>query len=303
MYVLLLGSAAGGGFPQWNCWCPCCCAARSDPAVARPRTQSSAAISLDGNRWFLLNASPDIREQLPRLQAECRRPAVRHVPIEAVVLSDAEIDHTLGIVLLREAGRLPLYATPAVQSIVDRDSRLLPVIRAFSDVPITDLVLNTPVALCHRDGSASGLLVEAFPVPASAPRFATCESEGHTSGLMIRDEANGSTCAFVPACGDLDAALLNRLAEAQAVLFDGTFWTDEELITLGIGQRSARDMDHVPIAGDGGSLEALSALPCAYRVYTHINNTNPILLEHSPERDAVTRAGMIVGFDGLQLTF
>jgi pyrroloquinoline quinone biosynthesis protein B len=226
---------------------------------------------------------------------------VRHVPVEAVVLTDAELDHTLGIVLLREAGRLPVYATPAVQSIVDRDSRLLPVIRAFSDVPVSDLVLNTPVPLCNRDGSASGLLVEAFPVPSRPPRFATREAEGHTTGLMIRDEASERVCAFVPACGELDDALLDRLAAANALLFDGTFWIDDELIALGIGQRSAREMDHLPIAGDGGSLERLAALPCEYRVYTHINNTNPILLEQSPEREMVTRAGMIVGFDGLQL--
>ncbi len=119
---------------------------------------------------------------------------------------------------------------------------------------------------------------------------------------MLREEASGKVCAFVPGCGDLDAALLTRLAEADALLFDGTFWADDELIALGIGDRTAREMDHLPIAGRGGSLERLAALPCQYRVYTHINNTNPILLEHSPEREIVTRTGVIVGFDGLHLT-
>jgi pyrroloquinoline quinone biosynthesis protein B len=167
---------------------------------------------------------------------------------------------------------------------------------------VTLLALDRPVALGYRDGSASGLTVEAFSVPAGPPRFASREETGHTVGFELRDEASGKVCAFVPGCGDLDAALLERLAEADALLFDGTFWADEELIALGIGERTARQMDHLPISGRGGSLERLAALPCQYRVYTHINNTNPILLEHSPERASVALAGVMVGYDGLHLT-
>ncbi|MGQ0560847.1 MAG: pyrroloquinoline quinone biosynthesis protein PqqB, partial [Gemmatimonadota bacterium] len=273
MDVLLLGSAAGGGFPQWNCWCPRCRIARTDPSAAKPRTQSSAAISVDGRRWFLLNASPDVREQLRWVRTEDAIVTVRHVPIEGVLVTDAEIDHTLGIVLLREARHLPFYAMPAIQSILECDSRLLPTTRAFSEVPVTTLALNTWVPLLYRDGSTSGLVVEAFSVPAGPPRFAMREEEGHTVGFMLREEASGKMCAFVPGCGGLDAALLERLAEADALLFDGTFWEDDELIALGIGDRTAREMDHLPIAGPGGSLEQLAALPCQYRVYTHINNT------------------------------
>lgn len=217
-------------------------------------------------------------------------------------MTDAEIDHTLGIVLLREARHLPIYATRAVRSILDRDSRLLRMTRAFSEVPVTDLPLSTPVPLCYRDGSASGLAVEAFPVPAGPPRFATRADVGHTVGFMLREEASGTACAFVPGCGDLDAPLLARLAGADAVLFDGTFWADDELIALGIGDRTARELDHLPIAGRGGSLERLTALPCRHRIYTHINNTNPMLLEDSTERAIVTRAGITIGFDGLHLT-
>lgn len=224
------------------------------------------------------------------------------MPIEGVLVTDAEIDHTLGIVLLREAGHLPIYATRAVQSILDRDSRLLLMTRAFSNVPVTELPLHTPVPLCYRDSSTSGLVVEAFPVPAGPPRFATRADAGHTVGLMFRDESSGAACAFVPGCGDLDSTLLTRLAGADALLFDGTFWADDELIALGIGERTAREMDHLPIAGRGGSLERLAALPCRHRIYTHINNTNPILLEDSPERAMVTRAGITIGFDGLHLT-
>jgi pyrroloquinoline quinone biosynthesis protein B len=227
---------------------------------------------------------------------------VRHTPIEGVLVTDAEIDHTLGIVLLREAGHLSLYATRAVQSILDRDSCLLRVTRAFSDVSVSDMPLNTPVPLCYRDGSSSGLAVEVFAVPAGPPRFAAADEEGHTVGFMLREEASGECCAFVPGCGALEDALMTRLADADALLFDGTFWSDDELIALGIGRRTARALDHLPISGHSGSLEQLTALPCRHRIYTHINNTNPILLEHSPERAIVTRAGITIGFDGLHLT-
>lgn len=275
--------------------------ARSDPSAARPRTQSSAAVSVDGRRWFLLNASPDVRDQLSRLQTGNAPVTIRHVPIEGVVLTDAELDHTLGIVLLREAGVIPVYATAAVVGILTEDSRLLPTTQVFSEVPVTTLVLGRSVPLLNRDGSASGLEAEAFPVPAGPPRFASRTEEGHTVGLMIRQEDTRKTCAFVPGCGGLDAALVERLSAADALLFDGTFWSDDELMALGVGSRTARELDHQPIGGPGGSLEQLSAMPRAHRVYTHINNTNPILIEGSAERTSVTRAGMVVGFDGLRL--
>jgi pyrroloquinoline quinone biosynthesis protein B len=298
--VVLLGTAAGGGFPQWNCWCPACRAARSDPSLARPRRQSSAAVSGDGHHWFLLNASPDVREQLAQLGGPTPT-AVRHLPIEAVLLTDAELDHTLGIVLLREAGRLPVYATRSVRSVLECDSRLLPVTRAFADVPVCELPLGGSMRLCHGDGSPSGLTVEACPVAGGAPRFASTDVQGHTVGLIVRDEHRGTACAFFPGCGDLDARLLARLATVDVLLFDGTFWTDEELIALGIGTRAAREMDHIPVSGAGGSLEQLAALPCRHRIYTHINNTNPMLLESGPERARVEAAGLRVGFDGLQI--
>jgi pyrroloquinoline quinone biosynthesis protein B len=301
VHVVLLGSAAGGGFPQWNCWCAGCRTARSSPASAQPRSQSSAAVSEDGRHWFLLNASPDVRDQLTRLHAGTPD-GTRHVPIEGVVLTDAELDHTLGLVLLREAGRLPIHATAAVMRIIEHDSRLLPTVQAFSEVPVTTLEVGQRTLLRLRDGAPSGLSVEAFAVPADPPRFASHATDGHTVGLMIREDTSGITCAFVPGCGGLDAALVERLASADALLFDGTFWSDEELITLGIGRKTARQMDHLPIGGADGSLEQLAALPCRYRVYTHINNTNPILLEKSAEHRSVTGAGMMVGFDGLRLT-
>lgn len=300
VHVLLIGTAAGGGFPQWNCWCPCCRVARDDPKAAWPRRQSSVAISGDGRRWFLLNASPDVREQLAWLPSNGVPPAVRHVPIEGVLLTDAEVDHSLGIVLLREATYLPLYTTAAIQSVLEHDSRFLPVARAFADMPVTGLLLDRSIELHYRDGTASGLTVETFAVPARPPRFATTAGEGHTVGLLLRQQEGGA-CAFVPGCGDLTPSLLDRLAQADILLFDGTFWRDEEPVVRGISSRTAREMDHLPIAGDGGSLEQLAALPCRHRFYTHINNTNPILLERSPERAAVVRAGLTVGYDGLHI--
>jgi pyrroloquinoline quinone biosynthesis protein B len=267
-----------------------------------PRRQSSAAISSDGLHWFLLNASPDVREQLSWLPHTGDPATLRHTPVEGVLLTDAEIDHSIGIVLLREAGHLPLYLSPGTQRILEDDSRFLTVARAFADMPVTSLPLDAPVDLCYRDGHRSGLAVEAFAVPAGPPRFAPEAPAGHTVGLFLRDQQSGASCAFVPGCGALTPSVLGRLAEADVLLFDGTFWKDDELIALGIASRSAREMDHLPMAGDGGSLEALGRLPCRFRVYTHINNTNPILLEQSPEHAEVVQAGMVIGYDGLHLT-
>jgi pyrroloquinoline quinone biosynthesis protein B len=301
MEVILLGTAAGGGFPQWNCWCPSCRVARAEPRRAIPRSHSSAAVSADGRRWFLLNASPDVREQLARLPTEIPEGS-RHVPVEGIVVTDAELDHTVGIVLLREARRLQLCATASVIRVLEEDSRILPVTRAFAEVKVTTMVPNSEISLCYRDDGSSGLTVESFPVPAGPPRFAREDIPGHTVGLIVRDQATGGACAFVPGCGDLDPMLLKRLAAVDLVLFDGTFWTDDELIRLEIGDRTARQMDHLPVSGPDGSLERLAALPARNKVYSHINNTNPMLLEESPERALVESRGLRVGADGMRFT-
>lgn len=305
MQIVLLGTAAGGGVPQWNCWCPTCRVARADPSRLHPRSQSSLAVSADGAKWFLINASPDVREQLSRLPRTPAAPpddTVRLVPIEAVILTDAELDHSLGIALLREARSLDLYATDAVAHILEHDSGILPTTRAFATVTVTTLVLGRPVRLRDRDGADSGLTVEAFSVDGDPPRFARRDDPGHTVGLMVRDAATGGTLAYVPGCGALDEALVGRLRTADAVLFDGTFWTDDELAALGISAQRAQAMGHVPISGAAGSLAMLAGLPAGVRVYTHINNSNPILLEDSPARGAVQAAGMVVGDDGLTFT-
>jgi len=297
--------------------------ARNTPEAARPRRQSSAAISADGRRWFLLNASPDVREQIgllpttvhlkanttyehstisPGANTTDSTPAtIRHVPIEGVLLTDAELDHTLGLVLLREARHLPIWATASVGAMLEHDSRILPVTRAFAEVPVTELVLGTRQPLHYRNGSASGISVEVFPVAAGPPRFARRHDAGHTVGMLLRDEESGKMCAFVPGCGELTPSLLERFAEAEVLLFDGTFWKDDELMALGIGNRTAREMDHLPISGPDGSLARLAVLPCRHRIYTHINNTNPMLVEHSPESALVERAGLTIGIDGMEI--
>jgi pyrroloquinoline quinone biosynthesis protein B len=249
----------------------------------------------------LLNASPDVRDQLVCLPGAMPF-GIRHVPLEGIVTTDAELDHTLGLVLLREARALQLYATPAVSEVLEQDSRILPVTRAFAEVKVIEIMPLQRSELRYRDGEASRLWITPFAVPAGPPRFARSAQPGHTVGLTIEDEDTGATLAFVPGCGDLDDSLLRRLGDTDLVLFDGTFWTDDELVRLGISDRRAREMDHLPISGTGGSLERLTALARPQKVYTHINNTNPMLLEDSSERAAVERAGIAVGADGMSFT-
>jgi len=299
VHVILLGTAAGGGFPQWNCWCPTCRIARDDPARARARTQSSIAFSADGVRWFLGNASPDVREQLAYLP-QVDVPGVRHVPVEGIVLTDAELDHTLGVTLLREGRHLQIIATPAVIRTIAEDSRVLPVTQAFAVVQTVEISLGEATPLDYRDGTPSGLTIEMKAVRGDPPRFSRKEEVGHTVAAFITDSASGKSCAFVPGCGGLGPKLLARLNDADLLLFDGTFWTDDELIRLGISDRPASAMGHVAISGPEGSLAVLSQLDCRQKVYTHINNTNPMLIERSPERAEVERAGMLVGEDGMR---
>ena len=208
----------------------------------------------------------------------------------------------MGIVLLREARRLQLYVTRAVRRILERDSRILPVTQAFAQVQVTELELEETVPLCYRDGTESTISILPFEVPAGPPRFAQEPAAGHTVGLILRDEATGGSCAYVPGCGGLDETLLQRLGDTDLLLFDGTFWTDDELISLGIGDRRAREMDHQPISGPGGTLAQLAGLARPTKVYTHINNTNPMLLNDSPEREQVEAAGLLVGHDGMSFS-
>jgi pyrroloquinoline quinone biosynthesis protein B len=294
--VRILGSAAGGGFPQWNCRCPTCEAARAG-IDARPRTQSSLAIRGAEGPWFLANASPDLRQQLEGLPVE-GMDGIRAAPVAGVLLTDAEIDHVSGLLLLRESSTpIPVYGGEQVRRALTDGYPVLRMLADYSGVEWRTLEPGTPLAL---DGSS--LEVEQFPAGGDAPRYlARTGADVEAVGLVFRDRSTGAALTYVPGLARLDGAVLARLAASDVVLVDGTFWQEDELARLGISERSASDMGHVPLSGPGGTLEALARLDRRRVVLVHINNTNPVLLERSPERDAVLRAGVEVGYDGLEI--
>ena len=302
MHIVLLGTAAGGGFPQWNCWCDVCRVARTEPKRAHPRTQSSLAVSSDGERWFLCNASPDVHRQVAQLSHQTE--AKRFSPIEGVLLTDAELDHTLGLVLLREANRLDVYAAEDALAVLECDTNLFPTIRAFADVR-TIALSRGAVELRYRDGSLSGLTVSMLPVSAGAPRFARGERAApgrvHACALVITD-AKGARMAYVPGCGAVDDQLAAVFNSCRVLFYDGTFYSADELGVVRGAHEGDVTRDHLPMSDDGGSLAWLSRLETPRKVYVHINNTNPVLIEDSVERAAVTAAGMIVGDDGMRFT-
>jgi pyrroloquinoline quinone biosynthesis protein B len=280
--VRVLGSAAGGGFPQWNCRCTSCEAARAG-VRARPRTQSSLAIRGDEGPWFLVNASPDARQQLETLTTR-QVDGVRAPPIAGVLLTDAEIDHTAGLLLLRESSTPLLVFGDAG---VERALRptLLRMLERFCGVDWQTLEPGRT-----RPLERSSLVVEPFQVGGE-----------QSTGFVFRDRASGGVVTYVPGLARLDDRVLTRFAASDLVLVDGTFWRDDELARLGISDRSARDMGHVPLSGPGGTLEVLAGLERPRKALVHINNTNPILLEDSPEREAVLSAGVEVAYDGLEV--
>jgi len=294
--VRVLGSAAGGGFPQWNCRCPTCEAARTGTA-ARPRTQSSIAVRGAAGPWFLVNASPDLHRQLEGLAAD-RADGVRVAPVAAVLLTDAEIDHTAGLLLLREsAAPIRVYGSDEVRHALTDGYPVLPMLAEYCGVQWRTLERGRTVPL---DGSS--LEVEPFAAGGDAPRYVSRSgAEIEASGLVFRDRSTGGVLTYVPGLARLDGEALGRLAASDVVLVDGTFWRDDELVRLGISGRTARQMGHVPLSGAGGSLEALAQLERPRVVLVHVNNTNPVLLERSPERDAVLRAGAEVAHDGLEV--
>jgi pyrroloquinoline quinone biosynthesis protein B len=300
---LFLGTAAGGGVPQWNCNCPVCQAARRGDGRVRPRTQSCVAVSADGRRWFLLNASPDLRAQLeraPALHPPAGRP--RGSPIEAVLLTNADLDHTLGLFLLREGERLAAHATREIRQSLAQGLALEATLGAFCGLDWVDPP-NRPAPLRCRDGSPSGLFYEALDLGGRPPRFAKQPgaANGHSLGYRLSDEATGGRFLFLPGMSSLEGPAGACLSECEALAFDGTFWTDNEMPERGVGNLTAAAMGHVPISGPQGSLNVLAGLKVRHKIYVHINNTNPALFEDSPERAAVTAAGCTVAADGMEL--
>jgi pyrroloquinoline quinone biosynthesis protein B len=297
MRVRVLGSAAGGGFPQWNCHCGTCEAARTG-ARARPRTQSSLAIRGEDGPWFLVNASPDLRQQLEtRMDPPARVDGVRAPPIAGVLLTDAEIDHTAGLLLLRESSTpVRVFGLAGVKRALTGGYPVLPMLERYCGAEWGTLEPGRPQPL---DGSS--LVVEPFPAGGDAPRYLGPDVELEASGFDFRDRATGGVVTYVPGLASLDDGVIARFAASDLVLVDGTFWHDDDLARLGISNRTARDMGHTPLAGSGGTLEVLAGLERPRKVLVHINNTNPILLEDSPEREEVLRAGVEVAYDGLEV--
>ncbi len=296
MRARILGSAAGGGFPQWNCRCQTCEAARTG-TEAHPRTQSSIAIRGAAGPWFLANASPDLRQQLEALGVE-RAEGVRAAPVAGILLTDAEIDHTAGLLLLRESSAaIRVYGSRAVRRALTDGFPLLPILTGYCGVDWRTLEPGGPLRL---DGSS--LEVEWFAAGGDAPRYlAGNAADVEAGGLVFRDRSTGGVLTYMPGLASLDDDVLARLAASDVVLVDGTFWRDDELVRLGISERTARQMGHVPLSGPGGTLEALARLERPRVILVHVNNTNPVLLERSPERDAVLRARAEVGYDELEV--
>jgi pyrroloquinoline quinone biosynthesis protein B len=294
--AIVLGAAAGGGYPQWNCRCPVCRLAWEGDGRVKFCTQASAAVSADGAHWALLNASPDLRAQLTATPALHPREALRDSPIAAVVLTGAEIDQIAGLLNLRERQKFALFGTPECLAAVAANPMF--------DALAPDVVTRQAVAPGARFAPAPGLTAELFMVPGKVPLYLERgEPEvGRESGATVGIEvtAGNARLAFVPGAAALTPALHARLARADAVLFDGTLFTDDEMIRTGTGVKTGRRMGHMPIDGDGGSLAALADLN-GRRIYIHINNTNPIHVAGSPERRQVEAAGWEVAADGMEI--
>jgi pyrroloquinoline quinone biosynthesis protein B len=290
--AIVLGAAAGGGFPQWNCNCEVCRLAWAGDARVRPRSQASLAVSADRKRWTLLNASPDLRAQIAANVALHPR-GTRGSPIEAVVLTGAEIDQTAGLLSLRERSPFTLLATAAT-------------LAAVADNPMFGvLAMASRRAIAPGERVALGeLTAEFFLVPGKLPLYLegdnpdTASESAANVGVELSD--GKVRLAYVPGAAAVTAAMRERLARADVILFDGTLFTDDEMIRTGTGEKTGRRMGHMPIDGDGGSLAALAGLT-ARRIYVHINNTNPILVDGSPARGRVEAAGWQVAWDGMEI--
>lgn len=305
MLIKVLGSAAGGGFPQVNCNCRNCADVRAGRPGLRARSQSSLAVSADGKAWALFNASPDLRQQIaatPEL-APSASVGPRDCPIKAVVLTNGDVDHVAGLLSLREGIAFALYGS----------DRVLGTLAANSMFNVLDPKLVPRVAL--RPGRSqplphAGLAIEAFSVPGKVALYLEDPAagsglgtrEGDTIGLKITDPASGAIFFYIPGCAAVDAALAARIRGARLVLFDGTLYSDEEMIAQGLSTKTGHRMGHISMSGAEGSLAAFRDLAVRRRVYIHINNSNPVLREDSRERAEVERAGWEIAFDGMEIS-
>lgn len=298
MRIRVLGAAAGGGLPQWNCGCPNCRSARSgDPNVA-PQTQESVAVSTDGESWLLINASPEVRSQIEGFtRLHPRGP--RHSPIAAIVLTNGDLDHSLGLLSLRESHPLVVYATDAVRRGFTEGNVLYRTLERFAGQ-----VTWRTLSLGEQSAALPGLSLEPVAAPGKLPvhlEGRAAREPGENIGIVIRDEA-GRSIAYFSATSAITPGMRAAIEQADCVFFDGTFWSSDELIALGLGTQRAEDMAHLPVGGERGSLAALAGTLARRRFYIHINNTNPLLRRDSAERQRAMAQGWEVAFDGMELT-
>lgn len=304
MQVRVLGAAAGGGFPQWNSNAIGCRRARSGDPCAQPRSQASLAVSADGLHWFLLNASPDLRQQIEA--SPCLQPnhGLRSSPIAGVVLTGGDVDAIAGLLTLRERQAFTIYATARIQDVLDAN----PIFEVLARdvVQRRRVTIGTSFQLTFPDGKPSGLSLELIAVPGKVPLYLEqtaasppiVESED-TVGAMVSDGQR--RLFFIPGCASMTGALAQRLQGADVVLFDGTLWTDDEMLRAGIGSKTGLRMGHMSISGANGTIAAFQRIDVRRKVLLHINNSNPILLDDSPERAAVEAAGWEVAYDGMEI--
>jgi len=307
MYVEILGSAAGGGFPQWNCNCGNCRSVRERKFLGKARTQTQVAVSDDGRAWFLLNASPDLRMQIEQSAALQPNGSTRSSPINAVVLTSVDIDQIAGLLSLRELQRFRIYSTPSLRRILRDDNSIFGMLnRAPQQVSWMDMAVGPEFVLLRISGEDSGLLCRAisvgdrYPVYVSQRLASSLRASEAQVGLVITG-SSGKRLAYLPAVPAISAELLELLQHVDVVLFDGTFWSDDELLRVQGSGATAREMGHVPVSGPQGSLELLKPLRRARKVFLHINNTNPMLNESGPEYRALTASGWQLAEDGWRL--
>jgi len=304
MRARVLGAAAGGGFPQWNSNAAGCRRARAGDSRAKPRTQASIAVSANGTQWFLLNASPDLRQQIEA--APCLHPVegLRSSPIAGVVLTGGDVDAIAGLLTLRERHAFHLYGTARMHQVLDAN----PIFEVLArDVVSRETIaIGDLSALALQDGTSSGLSVTLFAVPGKIPLYLedatqapVIVEDGATVGAMITDGSH--RLFYIPGCARMTDALARRLQGADMVLFDGTLWTDDEMVRAGLGAKSGLRMGHMSVSGPEGTIAAFDTIEVRRKVLVHINNSNPILLEDSPERAAVEAAGWEVAYDGMEI--
>ena len=303
MRLKVLGSAAGGGFPQWNCNCFNCAGLRAGTIQAVPRTQSSVAISSNGADWLLINASPDILEQIKRTPALQQARAVRDSGIAAALVIDAQIDHTTGLLMLRERGQpLPLYVTPEVQGDLTDGFSLTRMLSFYAGLEVRTIDVQKPT---FSVPFLQDIEITAVPLTSQPPPYSPHREHprtGDTIGLSVFNRRTGRRLFYAPGLGRMEPQVLAAMQAADVVLVDGTFWAEDEMVVNGLSSKLAAEMGHLPQSGPGGMVEVLGQLPRETRkVLIHINNTNPILREDSEQRADLTAQGIEVAFDGMEI--